>query len=136
MITIDNLQSQLTELKERGELPLLLHVAEVPRIDHDGFITIGDDYGTELRVRMSDGAVYSIDPEGKLPTRFVNSSIKQLGECVDAFQLYLQAATIGDDTSELAQTLRSAVARIDEPALNNPQNWWSCIAEQVDDGLL
>jgi hypothetical protein len=35
-------------------------------------VIIGDDYGTDLCVRLSDGAVYSIDPRKELPTRFMN----------------------------------------------------------------
>ena len=40
-----------------------------------GDVVIGDDYGTELRVLAGSGGVYSVDPEQRLPTRFVNSSI-------------------------------------------------------------
>jgi hypothetical protein len=52
----------------------------------DGLIAIGDDYGTTLYLNPSDRHIDSVDENGQLPTRFVNSSLEQLRRCLAEYE--------------------------------------------------
>ncbi len=103
---------------------------------HGGYVVIGDDYGTELRVRLSDGAVYSIDPDSQLPVRFVNSGIEQLAKFIQLYRSSTEAATSDTDTATLARQMRARLALLDPPVFDNSENWWAVVLEQAEDGLL
>ena len=85
----------------------------------NGMLLIGDDYGTDLLLDPEDGTIYSVDPNGALPTRFVNSGIKQLAASLAAHR---EAEAIGS-----VQHLRSQIHAIDPQALADPDTWWSCV---------
>jgi hypothetical protein len=97
------------------------------------FIVIGDDYGTQLCVRLSDGSVYSIDPRGELPERFVNSSIQQFAGCIEVFKSYERGPA---DVPQIGQKLQDDLSQIDRLAVADPKNWWACIVEQVSNGMM
>ena len=99
-------------------------------------LVIGDDYGTELRARLIDGAVYSTDPEGTLPTRFVNSGIEQLARFIEVYRSYAGRAKSDAEVAPFAQRMRNELAAIDPTAFGDPENWWAVVLEQVEDGLL
>ena|ERR1700722_14791405 len=96
-------------------------------------VIIGDDCTTDLCVRLSEGGVYSIDPEEKLPTRFVNSSIPQLASCLEVSKSFSQ--TTNTDAEILSRQMREALTRIDPQAFANAENWWAVILEQLACGL-
>jgi hypothetical protein len=100
------------------------------------YIVIGDDYGTELRIRLSDGAVLSIDTENTLPTRFVNSSVERFAESIDVHRSYDWRAADDTEVARLARKLREQLAGLDSAAINEPENWWAIVLEQVENGLL
>jgi predicted component of type VI protein secretion system len=100
------------------------------------YVVIGDDYGTELRVRMSDGAVFSIDPDGALPTRFVNSSVERLCEFIAVYQSYGGRTAADTEVSPTARRLRGQLAAVDPAAFGDTENWWAVVLEQASDGLL
>jgi SUKH-4 immunity protein of toxin-antitoxin system len=104
-----------------------------PSRDH---VVIGDDYGTELRVRLSDGAVVSIAPDGQLPSRFVNSSIERLASFIDAYRSYAGPASADADVAPLVRQLREQLTGIDPAALDDCENWWAVVLEQAEGGLL
>jgi hypothetical protein len=115
--------------------PLLLTFHEPQLID--GAIVLGSDDGTQL-ILVSD-AVNSVDPKGRLPRRFVNSSIAAFASCIEAHREYCDAVTdASSDVEELrvAERLAVALAKIDSAALADPEHWWSVVVEQVRDGLL
>jgi SUKH-4 immunity protein of toxin-antitoxin system len=100
------------------------------RASGDDFI-IGDDYGTELRVRRECGAVYSVDPEKALPTRFVNSTVENLAAFVHLMQSYSHRPE-----GEGNLRMWTELATIDPPAFADAENWWALILQQVRHGLL
>jgi len=115
--------------------PLLLTFHQ-PRLV-DGAMVVGNDDGAQL-VLVSD-AVFSVDPKGRLPRRFVNSSIAAFASCIEAHREYCDAVTNASSEAEelrVGELLAAALAKIDSAALADPENWWSLVVEQVRDGLL
>ena len=115
--------------------PLLLTFHE-PRLI-DGAIVLGSDDSTQL-ILVSD-AVFSVDPKGRLPRRFVNSSIAAFASCIEAHREYCDAVPDASSEAEelrVAELLAVALAKIDSAALADPEHWWSVVVEQVRDGLL
>jgi hypothetical protein len=84
-------------------------------------VLIGDDYGTKLYVRLSDGCIYSIDPEEKLQTCFMNSSIEQLARCIEVSESF-SGTTL--DTESLAREMRDALGAVDNRAFTESPSWW------------
>jgi hypothetical protein len=125
------------------ELVLLTFYTDSPKLQtlrHAGskFLVIGDDYGTKLCIKEGTGELVSIDDVGELPFRYINSRI-------DVFlvflEIYLTAQQSRKDTTKaearaLAARLRDEFLLLDPPALDNPENWWSVIVEQVEAELL
>ena len=105
--------------------------------------TVGAYFGTdsvcELQVDAISGTVRAFDPGGKLPTRFVNSTAKQLGAFIVAYGRYCadaRAARDEADTDTIVEGLRRTLVALDPAATADPENWWSLVLEQVNDGLL
>jgi hypothetical protein len=96
-----------------------------------GHVIIGDDYGTDLCVRLSDGAVYSIDPKDELPTRFVNSGIEQLAKFIEVSESFSKVA---GDSAVISQSMRAVPAKIDPKPFSDSESWWSVVLEQMADG--
>jgi len=118
------------QLPNRYEPVLLTFYGHESRPRGD-YIIIGDDYGTELCVRLSDGAVYSVDPEGSLPRRFMNSGIRQLAKFISIYETGRAEAPSEPGCLE-ARRLRNKMAEIDLKAIEDPENWWSRILDQVE----
>jgi SUKH-4 immunity protein len=97
------------------------------------YVVIGDDYGTELCVRLADGAIYSIDPRHKLPTRFMNSGIPQLASFIELTRLPSESPEA--DPEAVARQFRDRLARIDSKAFDKAENWWAVVLEQMSNGL-
>jgi hypothetical protein len=126
------------KLPERYE-PLLLTFYGVLTRTKGRFAVIGDDEGTEFCIDPSVGSVLSIDFEGQVPTRFVNSSIGLLARFVQSYADY--AGRVGRAQSEeeaaaLVRDLRERLSIIDARAFETPECWWSLVLEQAEDGLL
>src|SRR5215469_5573618 len=96
------------------------------------YIVIGNDYGTDLCVNRQNGAIYSIDPWKKLPTRFVNSGIPQLARFIEVSKSYSIANAEGPQI--LAKKMQVALEKIDSPAIADRDNWWAVILEQIAQG--
>jgi len=99
------------------------------------YTVIGNDYASKFRALHVDGTVHSVDPAGKLPSRFVNMGIAQLSASINAFQQYLDEAERAHFPL-IARHLRDRLVAIDPKALSHGENWWALVLEQVDDGLL
>jgi hypothetical protein len=114
--------------------PLLLSFYGENSSQRGDNVIIGNDCGTELCVRLNDGAIYSIDPLGALPIRFVNSSIEQLAGFIRLYNSWFGGE---DDAETEYPKIREEFRRIDGLALNDPENWWCCILDdpQIGDGL-
>ena len=96
------------------------------------YVVIGDGYGTNLCARLNDGSIYSIDPQRRLETCFVNSSIEQLARFIEASESF--AGTTLDNES-LARGMQAALAAIDDRAFTESPNWWGQVLEGVSRGL-
>jgi hypothetical protein len=107
--------------------PLLLEFLDEPRVIDDWWV-IGTDGSCELQVDATDGKVRAFDPLHKLPTRFVNSTVNQLGAFIAAYERYCRGGNVSQ--------LRNSLGEIDPAALSHPECWWSVVLEQVEDGLL
>ena len=99
-------------------------------------ISIGRDNGTEICIDPNNEIV-SVDAYGVYPKRFVNSSLESLFECVAIYLIYndrLMSAEDGE-ISILIGEIRQKFSCVDQGALDDEENWWSVILEQVEDGL-
>lgn len=138
-VSIAAIQAQVgTTLPEKFE-PLLLSFYRAAVREAGQVFVIGDDEGTELCFRPSDGAVVSIDPRHKLPPRFVNSEIALLAEFVNAYKEYAERVRRLRNESEaikLVQTLRVRLSVLDPAAFESPDPWWATVLEQAEAGLL
>jgi hypothetical protein len=94
-------------------------------------LVIGDDDGTEIRVLGGDGGVYSVDPQHRLPTRFMNSSVEHLSSFLELIHSYH-----GRGKEECDARMWPELAALDPPAFADPENWWTLVHEQVQQGLL
>ena len=109
--------------------PLLLTFHEVQFVD--GAFVVGSDGAS--RLELDKIRIFSRDPQGELPTRFVNSSIAQLQSCINAHRAYAESA---NEEDAAADTLADAIGNIDRKCLADPENWWAVVVEQTRDGLL
>jgi hypothetical protein len=119
--------------------PLLLTFYGAEARQNGNYIVIGDDEGPELCVDASDGTVLSIDVEGGLPTRFVNSSVDQLARSLEAYLEYakkVRRARSEVDEAELAAEVQRLIAAVDPLALGDSEHWWAVVLEQAEEGLL
>ncbi|WP_435016439.1 SUKH-4 family immunity protein [Tundrisphaera sp. TA3] len=126
------------KLPEQYE-PLLLTFYGVRTRTKGQFAVIGDDEGTEFCIEPSTGSVLSIDFEGQVPTRFVNSSIGQLSRFVDGYADYARRVGLVQSEEEAAamvRELRERLLLIDAGAFETPECWWTLVLEQAEDGLL
>ena len=106
-------------------------------IVNDDCISIGSDNGTEICIDPNNEIV-SVDVYGVYQKRFVNSSLENLFECVAIYLIYtdrLKSAE-DDEISILIGEIRQKFSCVDQRALDDEENWWSVILEQVEDGLV
>lgn len=105
-------------------------------IVNDDCIGIGRDNGTEICINPNNEIV-SVDTYGVYPQRFVNSSLKSLFECVAIYLTYSDRLMSVDDDEigVLIGEIRQKLSHVDEKALDDEENWWPVILEQVEDGL-
>jgi hypothetical protein len=112
--------------------PLLLMFYGEPRRE-GGWLIIGNDYGTELRAD-DDGQVLSIDSAGRLPVRFVNSSIEKFSRSIDLhreLRSQLESDSDEDAQRDAVGRFRRELQSLDAAALSDPDNWWAVVVEQM-----
>ncbi len=92
---------------------------------------IGVDGATLICVQEETGHVYSIDVDGLgLPTRFVNSGVPELAQCLLIYRVVpgAEAADEEKDADEVAveftEHLAAAMRRVDPKAMQNWNNYW------------
>jgi len=90
---------------------------------------IGVDYATILCLSEQDrGRIYSVDIDGHLPTRLVNSSVPHLAEFLLVFRRDAVWAQAAHPTEEelMASTykMRDELTRRDPEAMHNEQSYW------------
>ena len=101
------------------------------------FTVIGHDYGTDICMD-SKGEIISSDPEQELPTRFINKDLKAFLEFLDIFAEYHMRVSEADEEEQIQilEEIKEEFNRVDCRALDNEENWWSVILEQIELGLL
>lgn len=100
------------------------------------FLIIGDDYGTQLGLKEQTGEVFSIGL-GSI-SRFINSSILTMLLFLAIYMTEQPELIEATDEEVLAivERMRAIFRDIDGRALDDPENWWSVILEQTEQGLL
>lgn len=102
-----------------------------------GRLVIGGDQGV-AELCLIEGAVWSIDPAGKLRPRLVNSTIEQLTMAIEAHRQACEEAEQANsvvDSLLAVETLAAKLNCIDTEAMANGKNFWPVIVEQIRDGL-
>jgi hypothetical protein len=120
--------------------PLLLTFYGKEATQRGYLVAIGcEDYGGTLYVDTRDGHIQTIDDEGQLLSRFVNSSVGQLADCMAEYESSiarrLQTSTEAEDR-RLVQEFRDKLKAIDPAVFNDSENWWAVILEQQEDGIV
>ncbi len=79
------------------------------------FLRIGSDGETAMCVEQTSGVVWSIDAQGRFPTRFVNQDLRRFRECILVTQVALPMLSgLGEEEFEEARTrLENQLRRID-----------------------
>jgi len=104
----------------------------------DELYRIGSDYGTEVCIRKGSGEVVSVDVQREYPTRFINTGLPQFIECLYVVSVE-RAEFVSLDDEEIDRRvlgIEREIARVDQRALQDDENWWAVIVEQMKDGLL
>ncbi|MDR3058480.1 MAG: SUKH-4 family immunity protein [Prevotella sp.] len=100
----------------------------------DKFYIIGNDYEDEIGVKKEDFSVYSLSKQNYI---FMNSSFKQLIECIKTFTNILDFDEDYDDDirQEEIKEIVEKFNTIDNQCLKNGA-WWTYIIEQSQEGIL
>ena len=100
-------------------------------------IVIGNDYGTLICIN-SKNEIVAFDQENEYPLRFINNSLKCLLNFLIIYISYQNKLyNLTDEQIEKEiQEIRKKFNKIDKRALENEENWWSIILEQLELGLI
>lgn len=104
----------------------------------NGNIVIGEDEGTYLCIN-AQGEIISVDPEGELLTRFVNKDLRAFLDCIVIYLVFQEKALEIEEEEESKQALDEMIEefnKADERALDNEENWWAVILEQIEMELM
>ena len=126
----------ITTLPKVYEPLLLTFYGEPRRVGT--WLVIGDDYRTELRMDTA-GRVHSVDPSGRLPDRFVNSSVDNLARFIEAHRnLTGILQSHPEETVQVAtvNSFREQLEIVDPMAFSDEENWWAIVVEQMRRGVL
>lgn len=94
---------------------------------------VGDDYASNIILKRK-GDVWSVDPNGQLPSRFINASIAHF---LLFLRLYVNVRqTANGDLVDTANELQAQFDANDPSALEKQENWWTVIIVQTSLGFL
>lgn len=116
----------------------ILFSSPAPHATAANLVVIGAErFGNDICVDRDTGRVWSLDPEGDLPTRFINSDVERLMASLGAHEalvrIRIERGAVPDEDAEV---LSRALAAIDADALADEEHWWAVIVEQIGDGLM
>lgn len=116
---------------EADQLPRLPNKTSCRRIGFDDVVPICLD-------EERKGCVVAIETDIGGTERFVNSSVERLGEFLVLYQEYRKAArTLSEaEILKLIPTIEARMRQIDPKAVDDPNNYWPVIIEQMNQGLL
>lgn len=113
---------------------------QIPRIGDDGrFLRIGFDYLVPLCLdEVADGQVIAFEPERSNRVTFINTNVSYFAECLLIFEQYGRGAVglAESDVAQLVCQIAAEMRRVDAPAFDSIDNFWSLIIEQMHDGLM
>ena len=114
------------------------NIDELKTLKHeDDFVIIGTDLGTNICISKND-EIISVDFENEYPTRLINKNLESFLHFIVIFLLHEDEINSADDDtiSQIIQRIKAEFEQIDELALNNQENWWSIILEQIETGMM
>ena len=114
------------------------NIDELKTLKHeDDFVIIGTDLGTNICINKND-EIISVDFENEYPTRLINKNLESFLHFIVIFLLHEDKINSADDDtiSQIIQKIKAEFEQIDELALNNQENWWSIILEQIETGMM
>ncbi len=114
------------------------NIEELKTLKHeDDFVIIGTDLGTNICINKND-EIISVDFENEYPTRLINKNLESFLHFIVIFLLHEDEINSADDDtiSQIIQKIKAEFEQIDELALNNQENWWSIILEQIETGMM
>jgi hypothetical protein len=123
-------------------LSFQLDVDQLPQVEApSGIYCIGTDGATSICIDVNQRAtIVSIDPQHQMPTRFLNSGVSQLAECLMIYRKRIGVLSNKDLSDDEAMYLISELVKeietADQEALQRDDNWLSLIIEQMNTGLL
>ena len=104
----------------------------------DEFLEFGDDFGTSICLENNSGFILSVDFDNNHTVRYINKNIQSfilfLVEYTKIFEELKKASD--EKAASIVSNLQSKYNNLDKSALNNSENWWSIILEQMIHGLL
>nr|MBP3282910.1 SUKH-4 family immunity protein [Treponema sp.] len=114
------------------------NIDELKTLKHeDDFVIIGTDLGTNICINKN-GEIISVDFENEYPTRLINKNLESFLHFIVVFLLHEDEINSADDDtiSQIIQKIKAEFEQIDELALNNQENWWPIILEQIETGMM
>ena len=85
------------------------------------------------------GEIVAVDQKNESRTRFINKELKSFLDFIVIYLTFQERALEIEDEDERLQVLeemREKFTEIDERALDNEENWWAVIIEQIEMGLM
>ncbi|MCM1327013.1 MAG: SUKH-4 family immunity protein [Bacteroidales bacterium] len=114
-----------------------LHISSAEK-EVQGYIVIGEDEGSYLCINPH-GEIIAIDQGDESFIRFVNKDLRAFLDYIVVYIIFQEKALEIEDEEEGIQVLedmREEFMKMDERALDNEENWWSVIVEQIEMGLM
>jgi len=102
------------------------------------YLLLGYDYGTILGVKAGTDEIWAVNPSEEYNPRFVNSRLS----CFISFLGIYDSRSddrerASDEQHEvIVQEIRRQFISRDACALDDVENWWSLVLEQMSQGLL
>jgi len=104
----------------------------------NGNIVIGENEGTYLCINPQ-GEIIAVDQENESLTRFINKDLRSFLDYIVIYLTSQERALEIEDEDERMQVLeemREEFMKIDGSALDDEENWWAVIIEQIEMGLM
>jgi hypothetical protein len=102
-------------------------------------VEVGRDVATVFVVRTDSECIESVDSQHELPPRFMNSSYAALLIFVSLYDGTLKAMQQDQsvmDAIACVAALKKSFFEFDERALQQKQNYWSVLIENLSNGLM
>ena len=100
-------------------------------------LLLGNDEGTELRMREGSAEIVSAVPFRAEAPRFVNTTVLELLECLRRYADRREDLGRADEEGALniATDLREGIAGVDPRAVEHRETWWSRVLDRVEAGF-